>query len=177
MRRSLRRSLLKVAGRIRAARRELEKAEEEVEALLSDAPAEPVSISAAEVSRRVADTVGAFLEGKPARRERGEEGVLESVATGALRDAVLAVATQSVARSIATRRRPSTTARVLAVLMEEPEREFDAASVARRSRCSEAVARTILHRLVAQGHARRSKDGSFRAADEQSSGHIRGGAP
>ena len=170
--------MLSVAKRIRAAREELAKAEEEIEALLSDPSDEPMPISVGEVSANVANVVGVLLEAKKRTPSRGgTEGAVESVGAGALREAVLAVAIQSVARSIATRKRPSTTARVLAVLIEEPTRDFNAASVARRSRCSEAVARTILNRLVAQGNVRRSQDGSFRAASDPAASEPRGGEP
>jgi hypothetical protein len=60
-------------------------------------------------------------------------------------------------------RRPSASAQVLAILLETPERPFDAKEIARRLRCSEPSARTTLHRLVQSGHAVRPAPGLFRA--------------
>ncbi|HYI01671.1 hypothetical protein [Hyalangium sp.] len=58
---------------------------------------------------------------------------------------------------------PSIGARALAVLLESPESTFDAAEMGARLGCSQAVARTTLHRLVRSGHAARQETGRFRA--------------
>jgi hypothetical protein len=156
MSRLTRPSLLRLVGRIRTARQALERAEAEVEALLGEGLVEEMAEGAPDATRHLREAVGVFLDRAPPSEQTAP-------VAGALREAVLAVATRSLERSIASRKRPSTAARVLAVLLEEPGREFNAASVARRAGCTEAVARTTLNRLVAQGHGRRSKDGSFRA--------------
>lgn len=59
--------------------------------------------------------------------------------------------------------RPSIAAQALAVLLEDPAREFDAAEVAKRLDCSVPIARTTLNRLVRSGHASRPSAGRFRA--------------
>jgi hypothetical protein len=59
---------------------------------------------------------------------------------------------------------PSLAARVLALLLEAPGSEHDAATVAAQLGCTAPIARTTLHRLVRDGHARRTAPGRFRAA-------------
>ncbi|HJW75878.1 MAG: hypothetical protein A2V77_23680 [Anaeromyxobacter sp. RBG_16_69_14] len=61
------------------------------------------------------------------------------------------------------RRTPSAGAQALAVLLEEPERAFEATEVAERLGCSVPIARTTLNRLVRSGHATRPVAGRFRA--------------
>jgi hypothetical protein len=58
---------------------------------------------------------------------------------------------------------PSAGARALAMLLEAPDREFDAAEVASRLEVSVPAARTTLNRLVKSGHARRRGVGRFGA--------------
>jgi len=58
---------------------------------------------------------------------------------------------------------PSASAQALAMLLEAPERTFDAAEVAERLGCSVPIARTTLNRLVTGGHAVRVSPGKFRA--------------
>jgi hypothetical protein len=58
---------------------------------------------------------------------------------------------------------PSAGAQALAMLLEEPQRAFEAAEVAARLGCSVPIARTTLNRLVQSGHATRPAAGRFRA--------------
>jgi hypothetical protein len=52
-------------------------------------------------------------------------------------------------------------AQALALLLEEPQRTFEAAEVAARLGCSLPIARTTLNRLVKSGHAARPAAGRF----------------
>jgi hypothetical protein len=156
--------LLQIASRIRKAREELSKAEDELERLLEDSAGEPAVFDVSKLSGEVAETVADLTSRGvvPPRVLRGE-GAAEWAGVPVLRTALVAATAQTLARS-ASRKRPSTAARILAILMEEPAREFKASQVARRSGCSEGVARTTLNRLVVQGHASRTGSGLFRAA-------------
>ncbi len=159
-----RRMLLQIASRIRKAKEELSKAEEELERLLEDSAEAPSALDVSKLSGGIAEAVAALASRRviPPRVLRGE-GAAEWAGVPALRAALAAATAQTLARS-ASHKRPSTAARVLAILMEEPAREFKASQVARRSGCSEGVARTTLNRLVVQGHASRTRAGLFCAA-------------
>lgn len=158
-----RRILLRIASRIRKAKDELSRAEEELERLLEDSPEPPAVLDVSTLAGEVAEAVVGLTRrsGVPPRVLLGE-GAAEWAGVPALRSALVTATAQTLARS-AARRQPSTAARVLAVLMEEPAREFKASQVARRCGCSEGVARTTLNRLVFQGHASRTRAGLFRA--------------
>ncbi len=154
-----RQAILAAAARLRRARAELEKAQADLDAALARWPAQ---VSAADASKEVAEALSAILGGAGIRPPSGE-GAHEAAVGQIFGNAIMLAAARSATRSLARRKRPSTAARALAVLLEEPARDLGAEDVARRCGCSQAVARATLHRLVKQGLARRTDTGLFRA--------------
>ena len=160
-----RKKLLSVVARIRKASDELLAAEEELEEILHQTggptpPVDPGAMAAAMADAMMASLLASWPGGEPSRKQH-------ELATWsrlpALRKSMVAAGAEVLKRE-ATARRPSTTGKVLAVLLEEPARKFTAAMVAARAGCTEAVARTMLSRLVDQRRAIRADAGLFQAA-------------
>lgn len=154
---------LALSVRLEKLARELEGLVPELEAALdAENPYLPMLAPAAKSLERAASAIRVLLErAKPGHPLGGDlRSILEG--TSPLMSMlgsrlVLAGSAQRAARP------PSAGAQALAVLLQEPEREFQADEIAERVGCSVPIARTTLNRLVRSGHAARSAPGRFRA--------------
>jgi hypothetical protein len=161
MKRTKRQRIVAITARIRKARTELSQAEEELEALLAE---EDQPDPGPDFTRIAAQVAGAMSSAAAAGKMPTREGLLEWAQSPAIRQAISAIGFEHATKLRGPKQKPSIAARVLAVLLEEPTREFNAATVARRAGCSEAVARTNLNRLATEGQALRIRPGVFRAS-------------
>src|SRR5512132_2424438 len=128
MAKDARQAVLKAAAQVRRAMAELEKARAELDEALAGWrwPA-----SAEGVSKEVAEAFGAVLGSARGRPPSGE-GAHEAAAAQVFGNAIVLAAARSATRSLVRRKRPSTAARVLAVLIEERGRDLGTEEVARR---------------------------------------------
>jgi hypothetical protein len=149
-----------LASRIQRLTREVERLVPEVEAALASGSSELLAEPSRSLARAAA-AVRSAVERRHAVALRGIRAGLEGTSP------LMSLLGSRIVLAPASReapRPPSAGAQALAMLMEEPERTFDAAEIAERLGCSVPVARTTLNRLVKSGHAARAAAGRFRAA-------------
>ncbi len=166
------RSAVLSLSRIEKARHELEAAVAALERAIEKGPAGTApllrhALSAAVRSlERTTTALRRVLDALPPD-EIAQAHARVALTAGLSEAASLLASRMMLARAWAKERPPSIAARVLAALLEEPDRDLDAGSVAERIGCTPAVARTTLHRLVASAHAERTAPGRFRAKSSQ----------
>ena len=154
--------LVHVSNRIQQVTREIENLVPEVKAALGEANQHGyVLASALKSLERAAVAVRALVE---RQRPRPSEFDIRAILGGT--SPLMSLFGSRVVLARTGRKRastPSTGARALAILLENPTQAFEAKEIAKRLACSVPIARTTLNRLVRSGHATRPTAGRFRA--------------
>jgi hypothetical protein len=155
--------LVQISNRIQQLTREIENLVPEVKAALAQANQHGHVLSSASMSlERAAAAVRALVE---RQRPRPSEFDIRAILGGTSPLMSLFGSRVVLARTgnKTTKTTPSTGARALAILLENPTQAFEAKEIAKRLACSVPIARTTLNRLVRSGHATRPAAGRFRA--------------